>query len=383
MFPKGIQFFSSPSRLQQAIESLPEPKGKVRHSVSKDNALRSKLLQIDTAQLRQWKLKPAMLKLIPTLARERDNPVLQEKLLAIVVTSLENMDVRTLMDVVSLYWNNEEFRLAFNAHCVRKAPTDHQWLAQYYKTFRAADPSKAIAAMIDTRQPVYNLHKHLEMQTSNPLFIAICRSYVERLNVSHVSSWSWGHLVSFLQSGYPLVVRQKIFEWVLIEYIGVSTDFETILKSKYLMTIFSINLLPKYHRKNLPHHLQKLLENVTRYQYLGNWLSGVELDSWQKVIPLIHSILVHRPSGWLCVLFGSHVLIWPMSKRETTIAIVSIQRFRQRLQSKLRQSIPVALHQGIVAHSLLKDTSWSTEFLQWMDNFQMQSQGHTDNLEQI
>ena len=51
MFPKNIQFVSTPSRLQQAIESLPEPKGKVRRSVSKDNALRSKLLQIETAQL--------------------------------------------------------------------------------------------------------------------------------------------------------------------------------------------------------------------------------------------------------------------------------------------------------------------------------------------
>ena len=74
--------------------------------------MRSKLLQIETAQLRQWKLKPAMLKLIPALARERNNTVLQEKVLAIVVTSLENMDLRTLMDVVSLYWDNEEFRLA-------------------------------------------------------------------------------------------------------------------------------------------------------------------------------------------------------------------------------------------------------------------------------
>ena len=31
--------------------SLPEPKGKVRRSVSKDNALRSKLLQIETTVL--------------------------------------------------------------------------------------------------------------------------------------------------------------------------------------------------------------------------------------------------------------------------------------------------------------------------------------------
>lgn len=381
MFPKEIQFVSTPSRLQQAIESLPEPKGKVRRSVSKDNALRSKLLQIDTVQLRQWKLKPAMLKLIPALARERSNAVLQEKVIAIVVTSLENMDLRTLMDMVSLYWDNEEFRLAFNAHCVRKPPTEHRWLAQYYKTFRAESPPASIADMIDTDQPLYNLHKHLDLQTSNPLFIAICQSYAERLNVSHVSSWSWGQLISFLQSGYPLDVRQQVFERVLIEYIGVSTDLETILQSEYLMALFSLNLLPKRQRQNLPQHLHDLLESVYKHQRLGNWLSGAELESWRGVIPLLHSILVHRPSGWLCVLFGSHVLIWPMSKGESTIAIVSIDNFRQRLQTKLRQPIPVALHHSVVVHSLMKGTTWSVEFLRWLNTFDMKSQKYRDNLE--
>ena len=76
-----------------------------------------------------------------SLSQERSNAVLQEKVLAIVVTSLENMDLQTLMEVVPLYWNNEEFRLAFNAHCVRNPPNDHRWLAQYYKAFRAESPS--------------------------------------------------------------------------------------------------------------------------------------------------------------------------------------------------------------------------------------------------
>ena len=125
MFPKNIKLSAHPASCSKRWNLCPNPKGKVRRSVSKDNALRSKLLQIETAQLRQWKLKPAMLKLIPALAREQEHPILQEKVLAIVVTSLENMDDRTLMDVLSLYWDNEEFRLAFNAHCVRQPPTDH------------------------------------------------------------------------------------------------------------------------------------------------------------------------------------------------------------------------------------------------------------------
>ena len=382
MFPKNIQFVSTPSRLQQAVESLPEPKGKVRRSVSKDNALRSKLLQIETAQLRQWKLKPAMLKLIPALAREMGNAVLQEKVLAIAITSLENMDGRTLMDVLSLYWNNEEFRLAFNAHCVRQPPTGHTWLGKYYKAFRTDNPPQAIADTIEPTQTLYDVHKSLNMQTSNPLFVAICRSYVKRLDVSHVFSWPWVTLMAFLQSGYPLDVRQQVFEWVVVEYIGESTALCTILESDHLMTLLSMPLLPKNRSQLLPQHIQQLLKDVQRYQYLGRWLSGSDLESWTDVIPFIRSILLHRPSAFLCAVFDSYVLIWPMSKRDTTISIVSLRDFRHRLQSKLRQPIPIALSHSYVLHSLNKEEAWSSEFLQWRSDRVVARHKDANNLEQ-
>lgn len=382
MFPKNIKFVSTPSQLQQAVESLPEPKGKARRSASKDNALRSKILQIETSQLRQWKLKPAMLKSIPALAREMGNAVLQEKVLAIAITSLENMDGRTLMDVLSLYWNNEEFRLAFNAHCVRQPPTDHTWLSKYYKSFRTDDPPQAIADTIETTQTLYDLHKSLNMQTSSPLFVDICRSYVKRLDVSHVYSWPWVTLMAFLQSGYPLDVRQQIFEWVVIEYIGESTGLSTILESDHLMTLLSMRLLPKDRSQRLPQHLRQLLKDVQKHQHLGRWLSGSDLESWRDLIPFIRSILLHRPSAFLCAIFGYYVLIWPMSKRDSTISVVSLKDFRHRLQSKLRQSIPIALSHSYVLHSLDKEGDWSSEFLQWHDARVAVTDKDANNLEQ-
>ena len=382
MFPKNIKFVSTPSLLQQAVESLPEPKGKVRRSVSKDNALRTKLLQIETSQLRQWKLKSEMLRLIPALARERSNAILQEKLLAIVVTSLENMDDPTLRDVLSLYWSNEEFRLAFNAHCVRQAPTNRGWMTKYYKAFRSEDPPQSIADTIDPAQRIYNLHKYLGMQTSNPLFVAVCQSYVKHLDVTHVSSWSWGTLMAFLQSGYPLGVRQQVFEWVLIEYIGKSLALSSILESEHLMTLLSLTLLPQKRRQRLPPHLQLIISGVQKHQQLKRWLSGSDLDGWKNVLPFIQSVLLHRPSGWLCVMFDSHVLIWPMSKRDTTVYIVSVADFRQRLQSKLRQPIPIALSQNSVMHSFDKESDWASEFLRWRSAGSDQDQKGANNLEQ-
>ena len=382
MFPKNIKFISTPSLLQQAVESLPEPKGNVRRSVSKDNALRSKLLQIETSQLRQWKLKPAMLRLIPALAREQSNAILQEKLIAIVVTSLENMDEQTLMDVLSLYWNNEEFRLAFNAHCVRQPPTSSVWMTKYYKAFRSEDPPQSIADTIDPVQTLYNLHKYLGMQTSSPLFVAICQSYVKHLDVAHVSYWPWGTLMAFLQSGYPLDVRQQVFEWVLIEYIGKSLSLGSILESEHLMTLLSLTLLPLKRRQQLPPHLQIIVSGVQKHQQLRRWLSGSDLDDWKNVLPFIQSVLLHRPSGWLCVMFDSHVLIWPMSKRDITVSIVSVVDFRQGLQSKLRQPFPIALSQHSIMHSLDKESDWASEFLRLRSADSDQDQKSEENLEQ-
>ena len=259
-----------------------------------------------------------MLKLIPALAREK--PDFTGKSSCHRCYIAENMDDCTLMDVLSLYWDNEEFRLAFNAHCVRQPPTDHTWLTKYYKAFRAEDPPRAIAETIDLSETLYNLHKYLWLQTSNPLFVAICQSYARRLNVAHFSSWPWVSLVAFLRSGYPLDVRQRVFESIIMEYIGQSVTFSSVLESEHLMTLLSMTLLPQQRCRQLPSHIQQLLENVQKYQQLSNWLSGSDLASWTGVVPLIRLISVHRPSGWLCAMFDMEVLIWPMSKRDTSIS---------------------------------------------------------------
>ena len=148
------------------------------------------------------------------------------------------------------------------------------------------------------------------------------------------------------------------------------------------MTLLSLNLLPQKRLQRLPPHLQLIGSGVQKHQQLRRWLSGSDLDGWKSVLPFIQSVLLHRPSGWLCVMFDSHVLIWPMSKRDPAVYIVSVSYFRQRLQSKLRQPIPVALRHSVIVHSLIKDSTWSTKYLRWLDGFKMKSQKHRDNLEQ-
>ena len=49
-----------------------------------------------------------------------------------------------------------------------------------------------------------------------------------------------------------------------------------------------------------------------------------------------------------------------MSKRDRNIFIVSIKNFRHRLQSKLRQPLPIAMDHKYVLRSFHKEVGWSS-----------------------
>ena len=356
MFPTNIQFLGTPIRLQQAVESLPEPKGKRRRTTSKDNALRQKILQIETDQLRQWKLKPAMLRLIPSLARERQHTTLQEKVLAIAVTSIDNMDAQTLRALVPLLWQQEEFCLAMNALFVRMPPTKG-WLASYYKAFRSLEPPMEIAKSLDVNSPLYELHHQLNMQTSSPLFVDIATAFAERMEFQQICAWPWDTVLLFLTSGYPLKVRQQVLSWVLNEYVGQSvTTEEAVLKGPLNQILTEGVRFSKRWRRTLPEHIQHLLHSVQHYLELERWLPSSAVQQWLPLVEMIESVVVHRPSGWLFASFDECVVVWPMSKKDTHVYVVSKEAFRHQLSSRLRQPMPFPL-QGI-QESFSNEEDW-------------------------
>ncbi len=365
MFPTNLQFVGTPIRLQQAVDSLPEPKGKVRSSPSKNTALRDKLLQIETAQLRQWKLKPAMLRRIPALARERSNSVLQEKVLAIAITSLENMDVQTLSELVSLLWPEESFRLALNAFCARQTPNDKGWFGQYYKAFRAPNPPKAIAERLIHTCELDELHRTLGLQTSNPLFQAVSVEFFRLFLGEQIAGWQWSRLLNFLESGYPLEVRQGVLHWVYEEYLGTSISMEQALSDQPLNKLLSLGQqYPLRWRKQQPEHIQTLLRGVQIQTELETWLSSKQMQQWIQLISSILSVVVHRPSGWLCAVCHSGTIVWPMSQKDERVYWVSARNFQRWLNPKLRQRMPFTLE--TVDGSFLKNADWVQEVKQRM-----------------
>ena len=131
------------------------------------------------------------------------------------------------------------------------------------------------------------------------------------------------------------------------------------------MTLLSMPLLPQNRRRGLPLHIQRLARQRVQTSTAESLVIWIKMESWIDLIPLVRSISVHRPSGWLCAMFDGEVLIWPMSRRDRNIFIVSTKDFRYRLQSKLRQPIPIAINQNYVLRSFHKEVGWSSEYLQW------------------
>ena len=371
MFPKTFDFVGTPLQLQRAVENLPEPKGRIRHRSSSRNSLREKLLQLDPTQLKQWKMKSTMLRLVPDLAVETNNAALRERVLAITQGSLSNMDYGTLQRLIPFVWMDQETRLAINAHFVRKPPKGGGWLSRYYKSFRVEDPALHIAESIGDSVHLYELHIHLKMQTSNPLFIEICSRFCMGWSMEMVRSWRWPTLLQWLGSGYPRPVRVQVFQWVLQEYTHQFLDNTSLSDGTPLFELLHIGLqiTTQEDRSSMEVHQQRWLRQVYHAQLLERWASRQVLKLWSRWMTHVEAIDIHRPSGWLFLHLHEHVVIHSMVHTGQEMHIVSQSHFRQSMVTLLRQPTPFSITKSRATVTM--ESEWSIGLSEWM-----QSQGY-------
>ena len=366
MFPKNLTFSGTPLQLQRAIDILPEPKGRVRQRRSNSNSLREKLLQLEPAKLKQWKMKPAMLRLIPDLAVERGNTALRERVLSITQGSLVNMEHRTLQRLIPFVWDDHETRLALNAHFVRNPPTGSGWLAQQYKAFRNDDPALTIAESIPKEIQLPALHRHLGMHTANPLFQAICHRYCMAWSIEQVRTWSWPDLLKWLQSGYPRNIRVRVFQWLLQEYTNEqleSSDFSNGSPLQELLQV-GLDMTTQAERISMPEHQQAWLVQIHNGHLLQRWASRKIASVWSRWLKYIQVLDIHRPSGWLFIHFSDFVVVHSMVHTGQEMHIITREAFRQTVATQLRQPTPFSLKQ--IDQTMVMDSAWSDRLTEWM-----------------
>lgn len=368
MFPKNLHFTGTPLRLQRAVDILPEPKGRVRQRRSSSSSLREKLLQLEPAKLKQWKMKPAMLRLIPDLAVEVNHAPLRERILAITQGSLANMEYLTLQRLIPFVWQDTDTRLALNAHFVRNPPTDSGWLTTHYKAFRTEDPALQIAQSIPDDVPMYALHKHLGMQTSSPLFVEICHRYSMAWPIESTRSWSWSVLLGWLTSGYPREIRLQVFRWLLDAYTHDDLDPVVLHEASPMHDLLQAGLSISTRRDWLlmAPHQQQWLQHVQNGNLLRRWASRQIANVWVDWLMEIQTVDIHRPSGWLLIQLSNHVVVHSMVHTGQELYILRQSTFRQQIVPLLRQSTPFALPD--TRYTMSMGDTWMTELTDWMHN---------------
>ena len=344
MFPKNIQFSATPLLLQQAVDGIQEPKGRLRRRKSKELAFKEKILQIPTEQLQKWKMKPAMLRILPVLATEKSNVILREKVLTIAIASMQNIDMSTHRRLIPLLWEDDDFRMAINARFVKKPPSKG-WLGKYYKAFRADDPVHEMVRMLPADAALNQLHSHMQMHTANPIFQAVCDSYSQYASFQSLKGWTWNELLDWLQSGYSRSLRWGALCYLINEYGSEDIPLEHIVYQTDMFDLLRIGLdiSTQNDRSHLNSVHQQWFSCLIWDKTLSNRCPSLIHQMWKPWLSNIDGIEIHRPSGWICVLLRNHVCIWSMTNSHPRIQIIDRSVFRQKLVSKLRQPTPFLL----------------------------------------
>ena len=357
MFPKKIQFMATPLLLQQAVDTIEEPKGRLRRRQSTEDAFKEKILQIPTEQLQKWKMKPAMLRMLPLLATDKRNTLLQEKVLTIAIASIQNFDEQTHRRLIPLLWENRDFRMAINAQFAKKPPS-RGWLGMYYKSFRAVEPIQEIIETIPTDIPLNRLHLHLEMNTANPIFQAICHVIRHQVSSESMKSWSWEDLVQWLKSGYARTLRWELWKSLVQEYGSKEIPMEHVVSDTKLFQLLRIgvSISTKREREELNVVHQQWLSWIVWDQTIESRCPSQVHQLWKPWLHHIEGLEIHRPSGWICIVLANHVFIWSMASYPVRFQIVSRVDFRNTLMSSLRISTPFLLR-NIESEELVSQVS--------------------------
>lgn len=372
MFPKELRFNIHPRELQSAVELLPDLKGQARLSVSASEELKNKLLQVPIEKLKLWKMKPKMLSKLPYLIVGEQNKDLQERILAISIASMENCTEDILVLLLSHLYQEKDFIQAMNARFVKVPPQKNLWLKKYYKAFRSKKPASHLAEMLQSETDVITqLNQLLRIPSFSPLFEAIYMHYAKDYDWKTIKKMAFPSLLSFLNGGAPLKVKQKVLFEVLKEYCNQEYSISVLQIGSPLrvliektLPIFGSFSNPMW--KSLP-EVKKLakilfLENKLE-KYFGFGDSFSRLRWWRRWIQSVDEIIIHRPSSLICLYLKDFIIVESLAVAQW-VYIYDRQEFMIHIQPKLWERSPFQI--ALSGENIERKEGWQEHMNQWM-----------------
>ena len=365
-FPAELTFGVYPKRLKQAVDGLPEVKGRQKKRRSQLDDLQGKLLSVDVSTLSQWKMKANVLEMLTQLAAGQHDLELRKRIVAISIASMANFHDETLQRLIPLLMEEKEFTMAVNARFARQNPTNKGWLAKFYPIFRKEHPPQFLAQIaIEKKVHLLDLSDFLQMSLHNPLYQATCVAFSERWNFELLQSSNFDQVRHFCASGNPLVVRQMVLMWLLQRYCHQSFAIQQL----YDVDVHSFfesarKLLNAKHRQALPPFLQKHLQAMDIEHRLRRWLGdGDRYLWWRNWLHCVDTVLCHHPSGIVCIYANNFVAVERFANPKQ-LELYGRQLWSKEIQAKLWQSQPFNI--TVEAVILERELYWQQALDDWM-----------------
>jgi len=369
MFPEDIHFSVRPQQLQQAVDSLPEPKGRPRKGTSKVRDIRKKLLQVPIEKLAQWKMKANMLDVLPYLAAE-DNQDLQERVLVIAINGLPTMKNSTLMRLLPFLYREMSFVEVLNARFIANPPDSPAWIKEYWKAFRKKDPAMEIAQrMISTGVKMTEIKGHLGMISTNELYLDIVGRYISTMDLASLKREPYQDVLACCRGGFPLSSRRNVVHWLLGEYLIEEHSLSVLQEGGPVreLLLLALDIFQKYDWEKLPPSTQSLA-NALRieqqlFHLLGHGDSMRRARWWRRWVNFVDEIHYHRPSGKIFLFCGDFVCVEAIAV-PLWLHIYPKDELLRNIQAKIWQSMPF----NITIPSVEKQRipGWQLQFDDWM-----------------
>ncbi len=372
---KGL-LSARPTRLREAVEALPPPKGSRTRPRRPIAQLREQLLGRSIEQLRQQRMTHKAREVLPYLAVETRNPELRKRIVALTIQQVEEMRWRLLAQMIPYLWEEAELRQAARARAERDPPdAGPRWLVQHWtEVLGSEDPPAALARIGITEEPILGrLLSHLELRNGSPLGQAVLAAALDQATDDWLSSQPYTETLRTIEhSTAGPEIRMRLLAMVLERYIGPATSWQFFSGGPIVELMNVAQRMLRGWPDERPGTWKQM---PLRARQIGRWMHHRErLDSlfpvsrpdpmnlsatWRRVLPWIDEMRVDETTGVFTMQLGAHVFVEDPSAPQS-YRIYSVRRWWRTWRAYLSQTPRPKLPEP--THQIQRKEDWQTAF---------------------
>ena len=315
-----------PTRLQEAVDALPMPKGsrtKARRPIAQ---LRAQLLERSVEQLSQQRMTHKAREVLPYLAVETRNPELRKRIVAMTTLQVGEMRWGLLSQMIPYLWEEEPLRQA----AFERAKTDPpqqgpRWLKQHWHAaLGASNPPQALARLALKEEPILSrVLGHLEIREGSPLGQAVISATLDLATDEWLGLQPYTETLRTIEhSTTDPALRMRLLALVLDRYLRDTQSWQLFSGGPMLELMeVSHSILRGWPDERpgpwqkMPNRAKEIGRRLHFREQLDELFPAERADpmnlhrTWQRLLPWVKSMQVQRSKGWMTLQIGHHIFL--------------------------------------------------------------------------